>query len=231
MKRLWRIIMFSCVAVVMTMTTSCGLIDMDFGTVIQVPYTMRLNPDTAYVMEGDTFVIAPVFVPDSVSNREVYYSSEADSVATVQGNTVVGVSEGDTRIKAISVQDTTKAYCQVFVMAPWAVNPYDYSDDMIVYATAKIDGKPFDPSRQMIGAFSGPEFRGMGKMIEWQGRKFLQFRIYGYMEWGDDEPTLPVQIRFACYEKEHVSLKYASLLLPFDGETHGTPSDPIELNF
>ena len=77
MKRLWRIIMFSCVAVVMTMTTSCGLIDMDFGTVIQVPYTMRLNPDTAYVMEGDTFVIAPMFIPDSVSNREVYYSSEA----------------------------------------------------------------------------------------------------------------------------------------------------------
>jgi hypothetical protein len=86
------------------------------------------------------------------------------------------------------------------------------------------------PGAEGLAKSAGSIHSLLGRIIR-QAIKFLQFRIYGYMEWGDDEPTLPEQIRFACYEKEHVSLKYASLLLPFDGETHGTPSDPIELNF
>lgn len=213
------------------LTASCGLLDMEFDEGTPMAYEMRLDRDSVHVMVGDTFVLAPIFVPDSMSHNEVLFVSEADGVATVSKNQVVGVSDGSTRIVAISVRDTLRAYCHVFVMAPWQVDPYAYSDDMVVYATATVGGKPFDPETQQIGAFSGPEFRGMGQLMEWEGRTFLQFRIYGHYEWGDDEPTMPERIRFACYDRKKVTFEYAPLVLSFDGETHGSPSEPLELSF
>ena len=213
------------------LTASCGLLDMEFDEGTQMVYEMRLDRDTVHVMVGDTFVLAPIFVPDSVSNHEVFFLSEADSVATIENGAVVAMSEGETVIMAISVLGEKRADCHVYVMAPWAVSPFEYSDDMIVYATVTIDGKPLDPETQQIGAFSGPEFRGMGQLMEWQGRTFLQFRIYGHYEWGDDEPTQPELIRFAYYDKKGVVFEYASLAISFDGETHGSPSNPLELNF
>ena len=62
-----------------------------------------------------------------------------------------------------------------------------------------------------------------------EGKKFLQFRIYGYYEWGDDEPTMPELIRFACYDRKKVTFEYLPLAISFDGETHGSPSEPLEL--
>lgn len=213
------------------LTASCGLLDMEFDEGTQMAYEMRLNRDTVTVLVGDTFVLAPIFVPDSVSNHEVFFVSGADSVATVKDGAVVAMGEGETVITAISVSGAKRADCQVYVMAPWTVNPYDYSDDMIVYTTAAIGRQPFDPETQQIGAFSGSEFRGMGQLVEWQGRTFLQFRIYGHYEWGDDEPTQAELIRFARYDKEKVTFEYLPLSIPFDGETHGSPSEPLELDF
>ncbi|MBQ4621033.1 MAG: Ig domain-containing protein [Bacteroidaceae bacterium] len=211
------------------LAASCGLLDMEFDEGTQMVYEMRLDRDTVTVMVGDTFVLAPVFVPDSVSNHEVFFVSGADSVATVKDGAIIATGEGETVITAISVSGAKRADCQVYVMAPWTVNPFDYSDDMIVYTTATIDGQPFDPETQQIGAFSGPEFRGMGQLVEWEGRKFLQFRIYGHYEWGDDEPTMPELIRFACYDRKKVTFEYLPLAISFDGETHGSPSEPLEL--
>lgn len=214
--------------VLSSLTMSCG-IEMDFDEATLLPYDMKLNRDTAYVFPGGAFVLNPLFIPDSVDNKEVFFLSDADSIAILRNDSVVAVGVGETRITAISVLGDKKAYCNVFVMEPWTVNPYDYSDDMIVYATATIDGQPFDPETQLIGAFSGPEFRGIGQLVEWEGRKFLQFRIYGHYEWSDDEPTMPELIRFAYYDIDSLRVDYLPQTLFFDGETHGSPSEPLQL--
>ena len=213
-----------------SLTVSCGLIDMEFDEGIQSPYEMKLDHDTVYVFPEGSFVLNPVFTPDSVSNKEAFFFSDADSIATLKNDSVIAVGVGDTRITAISVLGEKKAYCDVFVMEPWAVNPYDYSNDMVVYAVPILYGKPFNPEKQQIGAFSGPEFRGMGELVEWNGVQFLKFRIYGHNEWGNDEPTAPELIRFACYDSDSLRVDYLPQVISFDGETHGTPSELLQLS-
>ena len=46
------------------LAASCGLLDMEFDEGTQMVYEMRLDRVTVTVMLGDTFVLAPVFVPD-----------------------------------------------------------------------------------------------------------------------------------------------------------------------
>lgn len=213
------------------LTASCGLIDMELDEDVQMVYDMRLDHDTVYVTEGDSFVLHPVFVPDTVSNREVFFLSANEEVAYLTNDTIVAVCEGETVISAISVMNEKMAFCQVYVMAPWVVDVHSFSDDMVIYTTAGIDGKPLDIDRQIIGAFVGSELRGMGQLVEWQGREFLQFRVYSHYEWGSDEPTRPELVRFACYDKEKLTFEYLSLSVSFDGETHGSPSEPLELGF
>ena len=86
------------------LTASCGLIDMELDEDVQMVYDMRLDRDTVYVTEGDSFVLHPVFVPDTVSNREVFFLSANEEVAYLTNDTIVAVSEGETVISAISVK-------------------------------------------------------------------------------------------------------------------------------
>lgn len=231
MKNLRHIVASAFVVILTSLATSCGLIDMELDETMQMAYDMRLDHDTVYVTVGDTLVLQPVFIPDTVSNREVLFLSADEEVACIKNDTIVAVGEGETVISAISVMNEKMAFCQLYVMAPWIVDAHSFSDDMVVYTTVSIDGKPLNLDRQVIGAFVGSELRGMGQLMEWQGREFLQFRIYGHYEWGYEEPTRPELIRFACYDKDKLMLKYLSLNILFDGETHGSPSEPLELNF
>ena len=92
---------------------------MEFDENVQIDFDMRLDHDTVYVEEGDSFVLQPLFTPDSVINREVLFLSADDNVAYVNNDTIVAVSEGETVINAISVANEKMAFCQVYVMAPW----------------------------------------------------------------------------------------------------------------
>ena len=229
MKKLRHITAFLCVVTLVPLITSCGLIDMEFDENVQVDFDMRLDHDTVYVEEGDSFVLQPMFIPDSVINREVLFLSADDNVAYVNNDTIVAVSEGETVINAISVANEKMAFCQVYVMAPWKVDIYKYSNDMVAYVTASIDGEPLNLETQKIGAYVGGELRGIGELIELNDKKILQIRIYGHYELGDGEPTRPELVRFVCYDKEKMMKTNLSLSISFDGETHGSPSIPLEL--
>ena len=113
--------------------TSCGLLDMEFDENVQMAYDMQLDHDTVYVAVGDSIVLQPVFTPDSVINREVFFSSAHEEIAYIHNDTIIAVSEGETVISAISVMNEKMAFCQVFVLPPWEVNIYNYSDDMVAY--------------------------------------------------------------------------------------------------
>jgi len=219
-----------CMALVSMLTVSCGIIDMELNEDVQVAYDMHLSHDTVYVTVGDTFVIEPVFFPDSVSNRELLFLSEDESVVTIYNDTVVAMAEGETSVVGVSVLNGFADTCMVYVMAPWVLNANDYSDDMVVYATATIDGKPFDPERMMIAAYSGSTFRGRGELINVGGKDILRFRIYSYYEWDTSMPELEAEyIRFKYYDRENLTLKTFPQYIIFDGETHGSPSEPIGL--
>lgn len=230
MKELRHLITFSCAVMVLTsLITSCGLIDMEFDENVQMAYDMQLDHDTVYIVEGDSIVLTPLFTPDSVSNQEVYFRSANEEIACVHNDTIIAVAEGETVISATSIMNEKMAFCQVFVMAPWEVNIYNFSNDMVAYVTASIDGEPLNLETQIVGAFVGGDLRGIGELIELKDTKILQVRIYGHYEWGDGEPTRPELVRFKCYDKEKFTLQQLDLYIPFDGETHGSPSAPLEL--
>ena len=220
---------FSCVMLLASLFTSCGLLDMEFDENVQIAYDMQLDHDTVYVAVGDSFVLQPVFTPDSVINREVFFSTANEEIAYIHNDTIIAVSEGETVISAISVMNEKMAFCQVFVLPPWEVNIYNYSDDMVAYLSATIDGVPIDFEKQMIVAFVGPQLRGIGQPIKLKDTTIVQIRIYGYSYWGNEEPIRPELVRFAYYDKEKLLLKYLPLYITFDGETHGSPSTPLEL--
>lgn len=218
-----------CMALLSLLSVSCGIIDMEIDEGGQIAYDMHLKHDTVYVMVGDTFVLEPVFFPDSVSNRELLFLSEDESVVALVNDTVIAMAEGETSVVGLSVHNGLSDTCMVYVMAPWVLNANDYSDDMVVYATATIDGKPFDPTKMSIAAFAGSEMRGKGEVITIGDRQLLRFRIYSYLNYDSDISEDPEYIRFKCHDRENMTLITLPQYIIFDGETHGSPSEPVGL--
>lgn len=218
-----------CMALLSLLSVSCGIIDMEIDEGGQIAYDMHLKHDTVYVMVGDTFVLDPVFFPDSVSNRELLFLSEDESVVALVNDTVIAMAEGETSVVGLSVHNGLSDTCMVYVMAPWVLNANDYSDDMVVYATATINGKPFDPDKMSIAAFAGSEMRGKGEVITIGDRQLLRFRIYSYLNYDSDISEDPEYIRFKCHDRENMTLITLPQYIIFDGETHGSPSEPIGL--
>ena len=218
-----------CMALLSLLSVSCGIIDMEIDEGGQIAYDMHLKHDTVYVMVGDTFVLEPVFFPDSVSNRELLFLSEDESVASLVNDTVIAMAEGETSVVGLSVHNGLSDTCMVYVMAPWVLNANDYSDDMVVYATATINGKPFDPAKMSIAAFAGSEMRGKGEVITIGDRQLLRFRIYSYLNFDSDMSADPEYIRFKCHDRENMTLITLPQYIIFDGETHGSPSEPVVL--
>ena len=228
-KRVTYLSPLSCLLLMASLLTSCGLIDMDFDDNVQVAYDMQLDRDTVFVTQGDSFVLHPVFSPDTVRNREVFFRSANEEIAYIMNNTIIAESQGETVVSATSVMNDIMAFCHVFVLAPWKINIHMFSNDMVAYLTATIDGVPIDFEKQNVVAFVGSELRGIGKLIELKDKDVIQMRIYGHLEWDDLEPTRPELVRFAFYDKEYLMLKNLPIYLDFDGETHGSPFAPIEL--
>ena len=218
-----------CMALLSLLSVSCGIIDMEIDEGGQIAYDMHLKHDTVYVMVGDTFVLEPVFFPDSVSNRELLFLLEDESVASLVNDTVIAMAEGETSVVGLSVHNGLSDTCMVYVMAPWVLNANDYSDDMVVYATATINGKPFDPAKMSIAAFAGSEMRGKGEVITIGDKQLLRFRIYSYLNFDSDMSADPEYIRFKCHDRENMTLITLPQYIIFDGETHGSPSEPIGL--
>ena len=218
-----------CMALLSLLSVSCGIIDMEIDEGGQIAYDMHLKHDTVYVMVGDTFVLEPVFFPDSVSNRELLFLSEDESVVALVNDTVIAMAEGETSVVGLSVHNGLSDTCMVYVMAPWVLNANDYSDDMVVYATATMNGKPFDPAKMSIAAFAGSEMRGKGEVITIGDKQLLRFRIYSYLNFDSDMSADPEYIRFKCHDRENMTLIPLPQYIIFDGETHGSPSEPVGL--
>ena len=228
-KKIFAYILSSSCLLIASMLTSCGMIDMEFDGDVQMAYDMRLDHDTVYVTQGECFVLQPVFTPDSVGNHEVFFRSADEAIACVKNDTIIAESVGETVISATSVLNEKIAFCQVFVLEPWVVDVHRFSNDMVAYVTASIDGVPLDFEKQTVAAFIGPELRGIGNPIVLKDKTVVQIRIYGHLDYHQEWPTFPELVRFAYYDHEKLMLNHLPVYLDFDGETHGSVSEPIKL--
>lgn len=160
--------------------SSCGIIELDEGEETTA-VSMRLERDTICVMVGDTFHVDPVFSPDTVCVKDLYWThSDTTGIVSIKDNLIIAEKEGITTVSVVSVLDRLSAECRVQVLPIWdehmTVSKYPY--DMVIYADVTFDGKPFDPETMTVAAFSSGQCRGIGEMHESHGIKYMVLRIY-----------------------------------------------------
>ncbi|MBN2436530.1 MAG: Ig domain-containing protein, partial [Spirochaetes bacterium] len=82
-----------------------------------IPVTgVDLNTETLTIDVGDTYQLTAMVIPDNASNKTVSWSSDTDSVATVdQNGTVTAVAEGTATITVISEEGEHSDSCEVTV--------------------------------------------------------------------------------------------------------------------
>lgn len=183
--------------------------------------TMTLPRKVMSLMVGDKYKIPVVFSPDTVSNHAVWWSAEDASIVSFSNDSVVGMSEGLSRVYAVSVSDRLKDTCLVNVVPKAYVNPHNYCYDMVIYADVSIHGKKYtktDEDSLIIAAYVDNELRGIGKMREWQGKPYMELRIWSPFEWGDN-------IDLLCIYRGKARIELFDDIFVFDGETHGTLSN------
>jgi len=208
--------------------SSCRLIDYDFDEPLMPAYEMALDRDTIYVMVGDTFALIPTFTPEIERDGSVYWTVEDSSVVEAYNNRFIATAMGDSYVTATSVIQGLQDSCYVIVMPHWVVEPYAHSDQMIIYATVGINGYYFNPKNMMIAAFVGDECRGVGELKTFGEERYVQLRIYGEMLDEDGNPEV-VRFRVYMHEDDNIVCEYLSTSIFFDGETHGTLSEPVNL--
>ena len=225
MKSFAKILTFISFMAVSQLMTSC--LKLDIGDDTLTAYDMSLDHDSVYMMLDDTIRLSPVFNPDSVSNQEMFWWSDADSIILASGNDLIAIAEGYTYVRGMSVQHRLEDSCYVYVMPRWEVSPYDFPFEIVVYADVKIGGET--PSEDiLIGAFKGKEFRGIGKWKEWKGKKYMEIRAYSHYD--DIHDGKSERINFLYYDRKNLRVQRFRQSISFDSETHGTLSNLFELS-
>lgn len=183
--------------------------------------TMHLPRRVVNMMVGDQYQIPVVFNPDDLTNNAVWWQMQYPDVASVKDNVVTGISEGVTLAYAMSVNDRLQDSCLVNVIPEAYINPRQYPYDMVIYADVTIHGKKYtkdDEEQMIIAAYYETELRGIGKMRQWQGRDYLELRIWSPFEYGDF-------IDLMCIYRGRALVELFPDQMVFDGMTHGTLSN------
>jgi hypothetical protein len=213
-------------ALTMLSVTSCALVDFDFDEKLQGKYDMHISNDTVFVMLGDTFSLSTVFSPDSKALTAVQWATTDDSIVAINGNVFTAVRPGTTYVTATSVYHNVQDSCFVQVMK-WDVSPYQYPQETIFYAQVTVDDDMFDPDFMTIAAFINGECRGLGELKKYGDVEVVQFRVWGEVM-ATDGPEI---IRFRIYRSDNLLCDFMPYSYFFDGETHGTLSSPVVLEY
>ena len=206
---------------------SCDLMEMDEQVDI-IPTEMSLGGDTLYIMVGDQFQLNPVFQPDSITVDDVLWTSSAEEVLSVSNNVFIGLSEGWSLVRAVSVSRQLEDSCYVNVMRRWDSTVREYPYEMMVYADVTVHGLPYNPETMILGAFVDDEMRGVGELMEWKGRQYVRFRV------GSDLPSydpegLEETVSFRVYFRREMRFEEFPQTVLYDGEAHGTLSNLFAL--
>ncbi|MBQ9357775.1 MAG: hypothetical protein IJT98_10880 [Prevotella sp.] len=206
---------------------------------------MELDRHDLALMVGDRFTLTPIFTPDTLHNKALYWISDHNDVVTFDDNQLVALTEGEAVVTAISVETRQYDTCHVVVFRPWEVNAGEYAYDMVLYANATLGGKPVVEGRQFVGAFCGKELRGVGQMRQQQDISYMVLRIYShfspYTPYGGLNPQDPLypydgerdaeQFVLRLYDRDTHTFYQLPNTITFDGEAHGTLSNLYPLEF
>lgn len=206
---------------------SCGLMELD-GENLVMPTDMHFDRDTVYVMKGRTFSLTPIYTPDSVYEKRVFWTVGDVEIVGMQGSDFIGLSEGWTTVAGQNIYNPEVTdTCHVCVTPCWYDPVKVYPYETIIYASTNITGVNFDPEKMVVAAYVSNEYRGVGQVMEWNGVKYLRIRI-GSNIFSEEEPLDEI-IRLRLYNLEDFTCKYLTPVIDFDGDTHGSLNNLITL--
>lgn len=229
MKYLLQLILFGSIILM----SSCG----DFYTFEETearPDSVGITvaQDTAYLMVGDTLPLRVIYTYGNTTDNPVFWMPLAEDTikcGVISNDSLTALRAGEMDAVAVcssvSMQTDT---CHVIVLEPWVTDSIARAyQDMIYYAHVTVDGREYDPANMIVAAFNGDEIIGVGEMKEWSGIRYVQLRMF--LDIGAvDESTL-VSVTVRCYDKSTFNVYQSYDDLYFDGETHGTLSNLLEL--
>jgi len=205
--------------------SSCGDF-YEFPTSEPVPASqVRLPRKVVNLVVGDRYRIPVKFTPEQSTEQSVWWQLADSTIAHFENDTLVGVSQGTTVAYVTSVTDRRQDSCLVNVLPTMYVSPASYVFDMVVYAQVTVHGQPYTTATQdslIVCAYCEDDLRGIGVMREWNGRPYMEIRIWSPFEYGDP-------IDFRCYYRGKAKVELFPGGLTFDGETHGTLSNLYQM--
>ena len=189
-----------------------------------IPATsMRLTRHEATVMVGDTLRLGLTFEPDSVSNKTAFWY--VDNVNAITSDSeqgaVIGMQMGFCNVICNAINNALSDTCAVEVLNRWDGfdnTPFQY--DMVVYADVELNGVHND-SLVMVGAFLGDQLRGYGTVM----RTPADGTVTRIRVWHTSPNRGTFTFRY--HDRRNSVTGELNQELVFDGEMHGTPSDPI----
>jgi len=143
---------------------------------------------------------------------------------------LLALRPGWTKVYAESVSSRLIDSCVVCVMAPWDEPDVEYPTETVIYADVTIQGQPAT-QETLVAAFVGDELRAFGTFAYRRGtdETCMIFRIrHDPVEPGDPEPG-KIELRY--YDAPNYDLLRFMPDIAIDGESHGTPSNPVRIAF
>ena len=210
------------------MLTGCGHNDTELDPAAQQIIDISFTNDTVYAMAGDAFTLTPQIYPETASSSSVYLRSGNAKVVDITDKAIYALGEGTTYVIASSMDQTIADTCVVVVIPRWVDDPYRYLNDMVVYAHISHQG--LVPKAWIkVAAFYGNELRGTGEPMN-TGRSLWRFRIWSNQSNVSTAQPGNENISFRLYDPQMLQIQTSSLTI-FDGQSHGTPVQPLELTF
>ena len=105
-----------------------GPVEVDPGKIIK-DTGVTLSESSVSVYEGDSVTVKATVQPENATYKTVTWSSDNDSIATVSGGKITGVSAGKTKITATTKSGNTASVNVTVKENPNIVNPTDITLD------------------------------------------------------------------------------------------------------
>lgn len=189
-----------------------------------------------YIMVGDSCNL-DVEIPATYSMSYYYTTGQtegdgANQSLQIQGRSLHAIQPGDMKVY-IHVKLYGEALSNKEVMDSCTVHVFDWQADhlfsdypysMVLYCQVNIDGVPISDNLEMAALSADDEVRGRAQLLQDGQTSYICLRIYSNSPAGD-------LIHLYCYDHTRVQrIRLTDQPIIFDGETHGTLSNPLLLD-
>lgn len=218
----WKILIY---AVALGVLTSCGeLFEVNEETPV-VP-TVELSNHGIDLMVGNRYLLQTTITPEAMKDASLYWSSDNQEVVRFDGDVIVAVAPGTTKLRVNVVSTTAEDVCDVTVHAPWKeFDPTQYRYDMLVLADVTVNNHALADG-DFVGAFSAEgQLRGVGQMLKTAaGKDYMLLRIYSN-EMSEEE------MLFRCFDAARAKVVQAQQHIPFYCDETYPNSGLMDLKF